>query len=139
MSLKLINPVNGARKNTLPFLWTLLFGGFYFIANGMWGQSVIALFVSVITFGIGWLVYPFVAKSMVRRHYLKLGWLEVDEYNRRLGNGSAPISWVGANKPENQPVTLPRHEGGIKIRCRNCSSLNDEEANFCRNCGKSLR
>ncbi len=26
----------------------------------------------------------------------------------------------------------------IKIRCRNCQSLNDEDAKFCKNCGQSL-
>lgn len=26
----------------------------------------------------------------------------------------------------------------IKIRCRNCESLNDEDAKFCKNCGKEL-
>ena len=26
----------------------------------------------------------------------------------------------------------------IKIRCRNCSELNDEDAKFCKNCGESL-
>ena len=26
----------------------------------------------------------------------------------------------------------------IKIRCRNCQSLNDEDSKFCKNCGQSL-
>lgn len=26
----------------------------------------------------------------------------------------------------------------IKIRCRGCSSLNDEDAKFCKNCGKEI-
>lgn len=26
----------------------------------------------------------------------------------------------------------------IKIRCRNCHSLNDEDAKFCKNCGKEI-
>jgi hypothetical protein len=32
------------------------------------------------------------------------------------------------------------HEGKevIKIRCRNCSSLNDEDARFCKACGREL-
>ena len=26
----------------------------------------------------------------------------------------------------------------IKIRCKNCSELNDEDAKFCKNCGEKL-
>lgn len=29
-------------------------------------------------------------------------------------------------------------ESNIKIRCRNCEHLNDENANFCNNCGEKL-
>jgi hypothetical protein len=36
-------------------------------------------------------------------------------------------------------LTTPHEEKEvIKIRCRNCQSLNDEDARFCKQCGKQL-
>jgi hypothetical protein len=133
VSLNLVNPANGARKSTIPFLWCLIFGGFYFIIHGIWTQAVISLFVSLITFGIGWFVYPFFAKRIVRNHYLKLGWVEQFDYYRRIADGTAPVTWVGANKEQPAPKSQPEV---IKVRCSKCGVLNSEQAKFCSNCGK---
>jgi rRNA maturation endonuclease Nob1 len=36
-------------------------------------------------------------------------------------------------------ITKPNEEKEvIKIRCRSCGSLNDEDAKFCKSCGKDL-
>ncbi len=43
-------------------------------------------------------------------------------------------------------VDLAKHTGGaphsgpdvVKVRCRNCQSLNDEDARFCDQCGKEI-
>jgi uncharacterized OB-fold protein len=36
-------------------------------------------------------------------------------------------------------ITTPRSEKEvIKIKCRNCGSLNDEDAKYCKSCGKEI-
>lgn len=35
-------------------------------------------------------------------------------------------------------VKKPEEKEVIKIRCRNCQSLNDEDARFCKSCGQML-
>jgi len=60
-----------------PWLWTLLFGCFYFAAKGIWTHAAVSLGVALITGGISWFVYPFFAPAVVRNHYLRNGWREV--------------------------------------------------------------
>lgn len=59
------------------FLWCLMFGCFYFIKHGAWGPALIALAAAIFTFGLAWLIYPFFAKGILRKHYLRSGWIEV--------------------------------------------------------------
>jgi hypothetical protein len=72
------NPANGDTKtHESPWLWCLLFGGFYFAALGIWKHAVIGLAAAALTCGLAWLVYPFYARQIVRDHYLSQGWSEV--------------------------------------------------------------
>ena len=59
-----------------PWLWTLLFGCFYFAAKGIWTHAVISGFLAVMTGGLSWLVYPIFANEIVRNHYFRHGWIE---------------------------------------------------------------
>ncbi len=79
------NPANNYEEAvTVPFLWTILFGFIYFAAKGVWTHAAVSLILvlaaSSFTFGIGglivWLIYPFFARSIVRAHYLRRGWVE---------------------------------------------------------------
>ncbi|GAB0058377.1 hypothetical protein SIID45300_02726 [Candidatus Magnetaquicoccaceae bacterium FCR-1] len=65
--------------SSLVWLWVLLFGMFYFAVKGVWRHVLISLILSMITLGISWLVYPFFAKGIMRKHYLRMGWVEVPE------------------------------------------------------------
>jgi hypothetical protein len=62
-----------------PWLWTLLFGSFYFAFKGDWIQTFISAFIALLTSGLSWLVYPFFAKKIIRRNYLLKGWIEVTD------------------------------------------------------------
>ena len=74
------NPQNDyIEKSSVPWLWTLLFGGFYYAVKGIWTHFVVGLLLGLFTAGLSWLVYPFFANGIVRRFYLKKGWTEVDE------------------------------------------------------------
>lgn len=71
------NPSNGHVAHVRhAFLWCLLFGCFYFIKHDAWGSAFIALAVAIFTAGVGWLIYPFFAKSIIRNSYLRKGWVQ---------------------------------------------------------------
>ena len=73
------NPANNYREiSSAPWAWTLLFGAFYFAVKGIWKHAILSVVLGVITLGISWLVYPFLANSIVRNHYLRRGWRPVN-------------------------------------------------------------
>ncbi len=75
------NPANG-HAETIPglaWLWTLLFGFIYLAIRGVWTHVVAYVFLAVMTAGISWFIYPFFANGILRNHYLKKGWVEVEE------------------------------------------------------------
>jgi hypothetical protein len=133
--LHLVNPSNGTHKETIPFLWTLIFGGFYFIAHGIWTHAIIAFVLAIPTFGLSWLFYPFFAKSIILNYYLKMGWVEESEHQRIINQGIAPSNWLGGQQKEQKDS---QSNEVVKVRCTKCNSLNDENSNYCTNCGKSL-
>jgi hypothetical protein len=136
MALELVNPSNGARKSTIPFLWCALFGGFYFIVHGIWKHVFIWLLVLPTI--IGFFIYPFLAKRILKHHYEDKGWVEETEYKQRISDGTAPSTWIGARKRESKPIIQVQNKEVIKIKCRSCGSLNNEHSKFCSNCGGSL-
>lgn len=71
----LVNPSNNHRISTdLAFLWCILFGCFYLLYKGLWGHAILAFFLAGVTAGISWLIYPFLAKSLIINHYMKAGY-----------------------------------------------------------------
>jgi len=88
MATYFMNPANRyIEKATGPWtwLWALLFGPFYFIYKGAWphafayvfallflGRDVIAVLVATLL----WIVFAFAAYPIVRKTYLRKGWVE---------------------------------------------------------------
>jgi len=69
------NPENGnieaiTRKD---FYWCLLFGFLYFIKKKMWFHAVLSFVLSIGTYGISILIYPFFVKSILQKEYVKKG------------------------------------------------------------------
>jgi hypothetical protein len=62
-----------------PRLWTFLFGPLYFAVHGVWSHAVISLVVALLTVGLSWVVYPFLAPSILRNAYLRKGWKDVSD------------------------------------------------------------
>ena len=55
-------------------------GPLYFAFRGIWSHFIIGIFLSLLTFGLSWvLIYPFIASSIVQKHYLRNGWVEIPE------------------------------------------------------------
>ena len=78
MSLRFRNPINGyTEKAGTPWLWCLLFGCIYFAVKGMWTHAVAAFILAWLTFGLSWLIYPFFARGIVQKHYLRNNGLPV--------------------------------------------------------------
>jgi hypothetical protein len=72
------NPANGYEEDvSLAWLWCLLFGGFYFALKGAWAHALIGFVLALFTFGLSWLIYPFFARRIVEKHYLRMGWQRV--------------------------------------------------------------
>ncbi|MFZ1989932.1 MAG: hypothetical protein WAW96_09190 [Alphaproteobacteria bacterium] len=71
------NPANDYEESTnAAWLWCLLFGPLYWLVKGIWSHALLQLVLSC--FILPWLVYPFFAGAIVRSHYLRKGWIEVD-------------------------------------------------------------
>jgi hypothetical protein len=79
MRAKYRNPANGRIETVsgLTWLWVLLFGCFYFAARGVWGHFVISLGAGILTLGLSWLIYPFIAGGIMRSHFRRMGWVRV--------------------------------------------------------------
>ena len=89
--MKFKNPSNGYIEeiSSCAWLWVLLFGCFYFVVKGVWRHALVGFFCALLTYGISWFVYPFFASSIIRKHYLRKGWIELTEPD-----------WFGNDKEE---------------------------------------
>lgn len=76
--MKFQNPQNNiVEESSAPWLWTFCFGCLYFALKGIWTHFAIGLILAFMTGGFSWLVYPFFANGIVRKHYQDKGWVEV--------------------------------------------------------------
>ena len=75
-----------------PWLWTLLFGPFYFGYKGHVGHAILAFIAAFCTVGISMFIYPFFASGIVTRGFIEKGWREVraPTLTQRL-EGPAPL------------------------------------------------
>jgi hypothetical protein len=89
MELQFQNPVNGYIESCPhAWIWCLLFGGFYFIYKRIWTHVIIGFVAAILTMGISWFVYPFFVKQILIKHYLRNGWVQVQEVSEVAGDTS---------------------------------------------------
>lgn len=92
--MKFKNPTNGHVEEVLGnfhWLWVFLWTPIYYAVKGVWTHAVISFVVGWViggTIGLGLLfipsflislIYAIMNKSIVRNHYLRQGWVLVDE------------------------------------------------------------
>lgn len=80
------NPSNGYVHyvdNISVFLGCFLFGSIFFLLVGEFAHSFISLVLAILTAGISWLIYPFFAPGIIKRKWLRKGFIELDEMGRR--------------------------------------------------------
>lgn len=53
-------------------------GGFWYIAKGLWKWTLISFLASLITFGLSWVVFPFLANKHNIQNLLEKGYLPDD-------------------------------------------------------------
>jgi tRNA(Met) C34 N-acetyltransferase TmcA len=85
---KIIKYENGEtyiiEKNTkYAWLYTLLFGVFYFLYHKVYSHALISFFIGLITSGLSWLVYPFFANSIMEKFWLENGYEPVKKLNEK--------------------------------------------------------
>jgi hypothetical protein len=96
------NPSNGYEENVgQPWVWCLLLGPIYFAAKGIWLHAATALLLAIGTGGFSWFIYPFFANWIVRKHFLRNGWIpEVKDQPSRTetmksnGKSLIAIGWT---------------------------------------------
>lgn len=137
------NPTNGYIENkSMPWLWTLLFGGFYFIATGLWAPLLIwLLLAAAFGFAIGQaaivlvivmnVIFAVLAPGLIRSAFLRKGWVEISENSAigvpmptRASNGGSAADLL-AGSPETR-------------KCPYCAEFIKAEAILCRFCGKNV-
>jgi hypothetical protein len=79
-----MDPLTGERESVplLAPLWVLLFGFIYLARKGAWGHAYAYVFAGFILIPVNlfWLpilVYPFFAYRILKKRYLKKGWIPV--------------------------------------------------------------
>ncbi|WP_176593505.1 hypothetical protein [Sphingobium sp. EM0848] len=101
------NQMNGyVEVCSAPFLWALLFGPLYFVIKGVWRHVILYFIINSVliytAFWSGWagndpgrtpivtavaiagailpfLIYPFIARDIIRYHFLRQGWVELNK------------------------------------------------------------
>lgn len=70
--------------NGLSWLWMLLLGPIYLAYKGIWGHVVVyillifLLAVTVVGPLFIWVGYAIATQSIIRKHYIHKGWVEID-------------------------------------------------------------
>lgn len=66
-----------ARRSDYHWLWSLVFGPLYFAWYRVWLHAILAGALAILSLGASWLVYPFFARRILRRYYLRTGWEDI--------------------------------------------------------------
>ena len=120
---KAYHPINDSTEDIWEgFSWPCFFFGFFwYLYKGMWGWAVISFFVSIATFGIAWLFFPFFANAQYANSLLKRGYL--NEKQQRLQASSV----TNDSGPQQRESSSIADELQKLARLKEQGILSDEE------------
>lgn len=84
--------------NSAPWLWSLLFGAFYYAYKGTWGHAGLYMLAALCSGMLSHLVYPFFAARIIRSAYLNAGWIEIAG-DAPSAAATVKATWTAANTP----------------------------------------
>lgn len=77
------------------FNWPcLILGPIWFAVKAMWLWAIGSSLIIFITFGFAWLIFPFFANGMYRKHLVRNGWLSDEETKGTTVNVARPAGSV---------------------------------------------
>jgi hypothetical protein len=102
------HPVNKAPTPIYEgFNWPCLFFGFlWFCTKGLWLWAIVHIVLDFITAGISWLVFPFVANKMHRKHLESKGYL-FDQGATSAQASPSPLGVMQQQQAQAVPATPP--------------------------------
>lgn len=108
MGTKFKNPSNDyvEEASSLAWLWALLFGPLYFGIKGVWPHAFGSLILALLTFGISHFVYCGFANSIIRKSYLRKGWIEMDDDIEFTSNVKKDVFQVPRDSVDKQQTFL---------------------------------
>lgn len=104
------NPKNGYIEEfgEATWLWALVGGPFYLAYKQIWLHAIIAGAASLMTAGLSWIaIYPLIIKWVLRTHYAKIGWIEINE-------GQSSVSSPSGAKSNDVRILTIRPESGYR-------------------------
>jgi hypothetical protein len=83
-----VHPATRERVQTYNgFSWPCFFCGcFWYVVKSMWGMGILAFLLAFVSFGLSWLVFPFVANDQYRKSLVRDGYVPEE----RLAAVTAP-------------------------------------------------
>lgn len=124
------------------FFFSVFFSAVSLINNPSWGNGIPSFANAVV--GMILIIVGFVVMNIGARGTAGSGLLldpekareDLKPFSEAKGE---MINDVISNIDAVDKITKPHEEKEIiKIRCKSCGSLNDEDAKFCKGCGKEL-
>jgi Putative zinc ribbon domain len=123
MSVVLVSPAGTKQIDTHNcFMWSLIFGPFYFASVGVWDTAVISFILAVVSGGISVLVYPFFTEKIVISSYTKRGW-KIKPRNDLQGMSVEGMS-LGNCESCGMPIDI---HSCSKLDCRYCVYCQDQK------------
>lgn len=102
------------------------------LMSGSMGSLIMGPFIGIIMIGVGGFMRSVAARGVAGSGLV----LDPEKAREDLSPWSSMAGGMLNDALEETSIGTKKEV--IKVRCRNCSELNDEDAKFCKNCGEKI-